>query len=55
LLVSVGHATCQRINYFYINEAISVSTEHLLVSSNWRSYLLQHVYCVLFTYYAFWL
>jgi len=40
VLVSVGQTTRQRINYFYVNEAISVS-EHLLISSNWRWYLLQ--------------
>jgi len=37
LLVSVGHTTCQRINYFYVNEPFSTS-EH-------SAYLFGHTTC----------
>jgi len=47
LLVSVGQTTRQKIDHFYGNEAFQwVSTERLLISSNWRWYLLQRIgYC----------
>jgi len=46
LLVSVGQNTRQRINYFYVNEAISMSEHRVPIFAKWQWYLLQHtVYC----------
>jgi len=42
LLVSVGQTTRQRMNYFYVNKAISMSGQRApLISCNWRWYILK--------------
>jgi len=52
VLVSVGQATHQRINWFLSTKQFQwVSTERLRISSSWRWYLLQRIVQFL-TYYV---
>ena len=53
LLVSVGQTTRQRINYFYVNEAISMIEYR--APTYWFQLAMVYftAYCVFFTYYTF--
>ena len=53
LLVSVGQTTRQRINYFYVNEAISM-IEYRAPTYYFQLAIVSFTaYCVFFTYYTF--